>query len=49
MAAATIKWLSFLRSTNSLCFSSVRRCYYVSGKVSHGFLRNATAVVEMQT
>jgi len=31
-AATTIKWSSFLRSTNSLCFSSARRHYYVSGK-----------------
>ena len=32
MAATTIEWSSFLHSTNSLCFSSARRHYYVSGK-----------------
>jgi len=32
MAATTIEWSSFLHLTNSLCFSSARCHYYVSGK-----------------
>jgi len=32
MAATTIEWSSFLHVTNSRCFSSARRHYYISGK-----------------
>jgi len=43
MAATAIDWSSFLHSTNSLCFSSARRHYYVTGKgITHGFVGNAT-------
>ena len=45
MAATTIEWSSFIHLTNSLCFSSARRHYYVSAKGITGFVGNATAVV----